>query len=62
MALFVGGYARRTFVIVIHIVGARPNFIKLAPAHRARKTFDGIEQVLVHSGQHYDINMSDVFF
>ena len=47
---------------VFHIVGARPNFMKLAPVHRALKQIPGIEQTVVHTGQHYDFNMSDVFF
>lgn len=44
-----------------HVVGARPNFMKMAPVHAAlvrRK----ISQVIVHTGQHYDAAMSDVFF
>lgn len=47
---------------IIHIVGARPNFMKAAPvffAIRDRGTFD---QLLVHTGQHYDEKMSDIFF
>ena len=47
---------------VIHVVGARPNFMKLAPVHRALARKSGIEQVVIHTGQHYDVNMSDVFF
>jgi UDP-N-acetylglucosamine 2-epimerase (non-hydrolysing) len=46
---------------ILHVVGARPNFMKAAPVLRAvRQT--GIRQTLVHTGQHYDANMSDVFF
>ena len=46
---------------ILHVVGARPNFMKAAPVLRAiRET--GVEQSLVHTGQHYDVNMSDVFF
>ena len=46
---------------VLHVVGARPNFMKAAPVYRAlAKT--GFNQVLVHTGQHYDALMSDVFF
>jgi UDP-N-acetylglucosamine 2-epimerase (non-hydrolysing) len=45
---------------LLHVVGARPNFMKLAPVLRA---FEGrAAQVVVHTGQHYDDNMSDIFF
>src|SRR2546425_7151834 len=47
---------------VIHVVGARPNFMKMAPALRALQRRAGVEQLLVHTGQHYDANMSDIFF
>jgi len=47
---------------VLHVVGARPNFMKAAPVFAALATRSGIRQTLVHSGQHYDFNMSDVFF
>lgn len=47
---------------ILHVVGARPNFIKVAPVHAALAPRIGIEQLLVHTGQHYDVNMSDVFF
>lgn len=46
---------------VMSLVGARPQFIKEAVINRAFKQY-GIEEVLVNSGQHYDANMSDVFF
>ena len=46
---------------VLHVVGARPNFMKVAPMLRALET-RGAAQSLVHTGQHYDANMSDVFF
>ncbi len=45
----------------LHVVGARPNFMKAAPVYRALAG-TGHEQVLVHTGQHYDALMSDVFF
>lgn len=46
---------------LIHIVGARPNFIKAAPVIAALDAA-GVEQQLVHTGQHYDRKMSDIFF
>jgi UDP-N-acetylglucosamine 2-epimerase (non-hydrolysing) len=48
-------------VKVLSVVGARPQFVKLAPVHRALMA-DGHEHVIVHTGQHYDRDMSDVFF
>jgi UDP-N-acetylglucosamine 2-epimerase (non-hydrolysing) len=47
---------------ILHVVGARPNFMKAAPVLRALEKRSGVEQTLVHTGQHYDANMSDVFF
>ena len=47
---------------IVHVVGARPNLMKLAPVYRAIANFPAIEQLVVHTGQHYDFNMSDVFF
>lgn len=47
---------------ILHVVGARPNFMKVAPVHRALATRPGVEQILVHTGQHYDLNMSGIFF
>jgi UDP-N-acetylglucosamine 2-epimerase (non-hydrolysing) len=46
---------------ILHVVGARPNFMKAAPVLRALAG-RGARQTLVHTGQHYDRNMSDVFF
>lgn len=46
---------------VITIVGARPQFIKAAPVSRALEA-QGIREILVHTGQHFDAMMSDVFF
>jgi UDP-N-acetylglucosamine 2-epimerase (non-hydrolysing) len=46
---------------ILHVVGARPNFMKAAPVVRSINTA-GVSQVIVHTGQHYDFNMSDVFF
>ena len=47
---------------VVTIVGARPQFIKAAVVSRAIKKESKIEEVIIHTGQHYDKNMSDVFF
>ncbi len=47
---------------IISIVGARPNFMKIAPFCRALATHQEVKHVLVHTGQHYDVRMSDSFF
>lgn len=47
---------------VVNVVGARPNLIKIAPLMAEMRRFPDIEPVLVHTGQHYDDNMSRVFF
>jgi UDP-N-acetylglucosamine 2-epimerase (non-hydrolysing) len=46
---------------ILHVVGARPNFMKAAPVLRALSECE-VRQTLVHTGQHYDAAMSDVFF
>ena len=47
---------------VLNVVGARPNFMKIAPIVEQMKKAPGLEGLLVHTGQHYDEGMSDVFF
>lgn len=47
---------------ICHVVGARPNFMKVAPVLNALAAHQGVGQDLIHTGQHYDSNMSDVFF
>ncbi len=47
---------------VTAIVGARPNYMKVAPIWRALDGRDDVTRTLVHTGQHYDENMSKVFF
>ena len=46
---------------VLHVVGARPNFMKVAPVLSVL-TARGVAQTLVHTGQHYDVNLSDAIF
>ena len=48
--------------LVVHVVGARPNYMKVAPVYAALDRRDNVEQRLVHTGQHYDALMKDVFF
>lgn len=47
---------------IVTVVGARPQFIKLAVVSRVLRRQPELQEVLVHTGQHYDHNMSDVFF
>ena len=47
---------------IVTVVGARPQFIKAAVVSRVLRNEQGVEEVLVHTGQHYDYNMSEVFF
>src|SRR6185295_14206715 len=47
---------------LLHVVGARPNYMKVASVMRAVTAHGGFRQVLVHTGQHYDAAMNDVFF
>jgi len=47
---------------IISLVGARPQFVKEAGIGSSFRKMKDVEYILVHSGQHYDINMSDIFF
>ena len=47
---------------LVTILGARPQFVKAATVSRALLDAGDIEEILVHTGQHFDVNMSDVFF
>ena len=47
---------------VINVVGARPNFMKIAPLMAAMRRAPSLEPLLVHTGQHYDAAMSQAFF
>jgi UDP-GlcNAc3NAcA epimerase len=49
-------------VKLVTVVGARPQFIKAAPLSRALRALPGVSETLIHTGQHYDAAMSDVFF
>ena len=48
---------------IISVVGARPNFMKIAPIHKALLKYqDKVKHLICHTGQHYDEKMSKVFF
>jgi UDP-N-acetylglucosamine 2-epimerase (non-hydrolysing) len=47
---------------LLHIVGARPNFMKIAPIIKAFERTGEVRQTLVHTGQHYDEELSNYFF
>ncbi len=57
-------YQNRNAIVIhiLHVVGARPNFVKVAPVLAALERYPDVRQSLVHTGQHYDVNMSDIFF
>lgn len=47
---------------ILTIIGARPQFIKASVVSRAIQQTHGIEEIMLHTGQHFDANMSDIFF
>lgn len=53
---------RKAPLRVVNVVGARPNFVKIASMMKAYAATEAIEPILVHTGQHYDRTLSDVFF
>ena len=55
--------SKRVHMKLIAVAGARPNFMKIAPlVHEIREKHDEIDLCIVHTGQHYDFEMSKVFF
>ena len=64
--LYYGCFEREPFIPtplkIINIVGARPNLPKIAPLMREMQRHPEIEPILVHTGQHYDAALSDIFF
>ena len=52
----------KNMIKIISVVGARPNFMKIAPLKRAFDSREQIEAIIVHTGQHYDAQLSDLFF
>ncbi|MEO7725736.1 MAG: UDP-N-acetylglucosamine 2-epimerase, partial [Burkholderiales bacterium] len=47
---------------IVTVIGARPQFIKAATVSRALRLIPGLREIVVHTGQHYDHNMSQIFF
>ncbi len=47
---------------MLTIVGARPQFVKACVVSRAIRKSEGIHEIILHTGQHFDTNMSDIFF
>jgi UDP-N-acetylglucosamine 2-epimerase (non-hydrolysing) len=56
------GHAESQRMKIVNVVGARPNFMKIAPLMAAYRQQPSIEPLLVHTGQHYDARMSELFF
>ena len=52
----------RKMIKILNVVGARPNFMKIAPIMEAYKSSGKVEPLIVHTGQHYDEQMSKLFF
>jgi UDP-N-acetylglucosamine 2-epimerase (non-hydrolysing) len=54
--------SRTASLRIVVVAGARPNFMKIAPLMEEFRAYPNIETILVHTGQHYDEKMSDLFF
>jgi UDP-N-acetylglucosamine 2-epimerase (non-hydrolysing) len=48
--------------LIVHVVGARPNYMKIAPVYVALEERGEVEQRLIHTGQHYDVALNGLFF
>jgi UDP-N-acetylglucosamine 2-epimerase (non-hydrolysing) len=55
-------HASGAAVKIVNIVGARPNFMKIAPLMREMRRHEDLNPLLVHTGQHYDVSMAGRFF
>ena len=53
---------RKKVIRLVSVLGARPQFVKAFPFSRAVRAHPGFEEILVHTGQHFDANMSEIFF
>src|SRR3990172_2575920 len=53
---------RKRSLKIVNVVGARPNFMKIAPLMSEYQKHSSIQPILVHTGQHYDEEMSNLFF
>ncbi|MFC0169584.1 non-hydrolyzing UDP-N-acetylglucosamine 2-epimerase [Pseudoduganella danionis] len=60
--LFGGTFDLMTKPLIYLVAGARPNFMKIAPIVRALQAHGGLDFKIIHTGQHYDHDMNDVFF
>src|SRR5256886_4049969 len=62
MDLAVPGAPGGDQIDLVLVAGARPNFVKLAPLHHALDAYTTLRKIILHTGQHYDEAMSEVFF
>ena len=59
LVLVQGAAATPSSAPIVHVVGARPNFVKMAPVIAALEAHRSVRQIIVHTGQHYDARMSE---